>query len=64
MPVGLELGMGRGWRTSEVHVRKSRDYLGESAGSNVSVPGDSAELPVGRRNMLLVTGGKVKGDPC
>lgn len=45
--------MGRGWKSFEVHVGKSRDCLGKTVGRNVDVPDDSGEISGGKEERLI-----------
>lgn len=51
--VVLELVMGRGWQSFEVHVGKSQDCLEKTVGRNMGVPGGSGEISGGKEECLI-----------
>ena len=54
--------MGRLWRSSETHARKSLDHLEEIVGRSMNDKGDSGEVSDGNEEHVIENWGKV--DPC
>lgn len=59
--LALDWVMGRGWKSFEVHARKSLDCLEGNVGRNRNIKGDSGEISGG--NKEHATGNWRKGSP-